>query len=258
RVITKSTNTLNSVTRGYGSTAKIPTAGDNLINLGHLASEGQNPPQMVMRGTDDGELYLQETLLVIGATTWEILSGKRGPKEWDRLNTQALVEFGRTKEFFRVLGAPSNIAEPTSSMPAYQTGGLRYFCGLRNVINMGNHLTYQGMANAFAHIFEFGDTKTRYGFSSQRVLSLVAALPEVRNKIHRLEQSKTLGFDVNEVTWAGGGGTVRLVELPVLNTPGLDKEMLVSSLEDLRPRNHASSPGMRIADNIQTPGALRQ
>lgn len=246
-----------TIRRGFGGAPSAIPAGSHLLYLGNAAEEGQNPVEMLSRGTDNGTLYLQEVLHAVGLTSWEAMAAKRGIGELARLDRQALVRHRQMLEGFGIFGKPGRVLNPTTGKPIYMCAGLLHLCGQHNIVNLGGKFTYDGAAAAFSRIFEFGETKTRYAFTSKRMLMNVCRIPEVRNNVQRMPESTKIGFDITEISWPGGG-TVRLVNLPALDEVGVDNQIIVTSLADLRRRYHAKAPGLHIERDIQTKGSLRK
>jgi len=252
----QATNAL-TVTRGVGSLAKALLANDPVVFSTFAAEEGQDPPHTLMRGTDHGELYLQEVLASIGASSWEIISGRRGPDEWTRLLDQEMLRHRKLIGGALLLGQPAVIPNVNTTRPTYVCAGLRWFCLQGTRVNLLGSISYDALATGYARMLEFGQSTRRLWLCPRRQIERICALPEVRKNTERAEASTRLGFDVRTVL-VPGGGTAELVHEPALDMPYLDQTILVTDLDDLVPRTHSGAPGLRTMDNIQTPGALRR
>lgn len=258
RVVSRviATNTL-TVIRGINSLAKAILAGDAMIILGNATEEAQDPVEMLMRGTDHGKLWLQQITSAAGLSLWEKITAKRGIGELERLDQQQLKRHRKMREHYGVLGQPGPFVNPANGQKTFYQAGLLWLCGQRNKVNMNGRISYDAVARAFSHIFEHGDSDVRWGFTSKRQKFNFIGLREVRDTIVRDERSKTVGFEIDEVSFPGGG-RVKLVELPVLNKRNLDQIMIVCSLADVRRRFLNGYDGLHIDNNIQTKGSFRE
>jgi hypothetical protein len=254
--VTTATSTL-TVVRGIGSNARAINANDPLLLGPIVIEEGQDPVQMLMRGTDNGTLYLQEDSWAVGLSTWEMLSEKRGGGEEERLSEQALRAFGENKEWTAIFGTPDKTPNATTSLPVYSSGGLLYFCSQHNLIDLNKRVSWSGLARAMGRIFEFGESKTRVAVTSRNGLLALAEIPEFQKSIQRTSKETEYGFEVTDVVMPGGL-RLRFVESPALNDQYVDNQILVTSMADFRKRTHAKRPGMWIDRDIQTRGSKRK
>jgi len=232
-------------------------AGTTLVVLGQATEEGQDKGDMLMRGTDNGKLYLQEVSHWVGLTTWELFTAKRGIDERTRIDQQAFETFRQWQEHVALFGAPGKHANATNTLPTYTSAGLDWFCRQKNVFNANKSLTYDTLDAACGRIWEYGDSGVRYGFGSLQALRRISQFPEVRQTIQRKEESKSVGFEIKEV-YGTGGWTLRLVHLPALDRPGLTDRFYITAMGDLKKRTLKKRGGIYTEKDVQTPGSKRK
>ena len=242
-----------TVVRACGDcTAQPIPSGAVLLVVGTSLEEAQDKPPLLMRGTASGVLYTQHIAHALGASDWQLIRAQRGPTERERLAAQGIRYFKKLREYAAMMGNPgTGIGE--NSQPTYFTAGLNYFCHQKNVISLSGSTSWEGLAKACSHIYQYGESKVRYGFASTDALYRITGLPEVQNNVWTSQDTERVGFEIREIF--GPFGTLRLVEHPLMNEEGMHDRILVTSIGDLKRRVFS---GLDPQKDIQTPGAYRE
>lgn len=237
RITSVDSTTTLTVVRAFGNNAaKAMVAGDTLIYTSTAVDEGASRPPTLMRGVSDGELYCQQIVHATGLTDWEAKTMQRGGAEKPRLQKQAIEEFAMKKERAAVLGVPY-YSTNGSSMRTSTMAGLRWFCHEKGwQCPQPGVTTYDGICYALHRIAQFGKGAELYGLCGTEVLMKVNRISEFRDNIRTVPEATSLGFDVREIL-VPGGIRLRLVLHELMDEPGLDREILVTRLSDLRKRS---------------------
>ena len=252
-----STNTV-TVQRAIGSTEQALGAGDTFIVTRMVAEEGQDPPQTLMRGTDYDTLYIEQIIHAAGLTDWSDNSAMRGPGEKVRLSAQAAEYFSDMRERAALLGTPSKTTHAGTGMLVYTQAGLRWFCYEKGVqYSLAGLFTYDGLARSVQRIGRYAKDSVLWGFCGTEIHNKVNSMREFRQAVQVEQSIREFGFNVNTLVFPAAK-RLRLVQHELMDESGLENEILVTAIGDVRRRRPEGEPGIDIRRNIQANGAFRQ
>jgi len=251
-------NDVATVQRGIGSTAVALVTGDNFLVTRSVAQEAQDAPQTLMRGTDSDTLYIEQIIHAAALSDWADMSVMRGPSEQIRLSEQAAEYFGDMRERAAMLGTPSKTTHTSTGMIVYTQAGLRWFCHEKGkVVSLANALTYDGLGRGVQHIGRNCKESVLYGFCGSEIHNKINSMREFRNAVQVSQDIREFGFQISSIRFPAAK-RLELVLSEVMDEAGLDTEILVTAIGDLRRRRPRGSTGIELRRNIQTPGAFRK
>ncbi len=248
-----STNTITAKRSIGAKPGAALVVGDILLIIGSSAQESANKPDVVSRGTASKTRYCQHQMVGLSISDWANLTAMRGIGELDRLTKQKIEQFRKKREDTFMLGQAAALTDTTTALPRFFASGMLEFAETYNRMDLNGNLTYDTLTDAVQHVFDFGESETRWAFASRLVLNRINGLAEVRESVRRVMTDREVGFNVDRVFFPGGA-TINFVRHPVLEERGLDEKIIIIDLAAMRRK--VFSPLDKRAD-IEANGSYR-
>lgn len=231
KVTAVSSNTL-TLTNSVGET---PTgtiaAGDTLALVAVAGEEGQMPFEGIVRNVDSGTMYLQETGVGLGITEWAEMWAYRGINEMDRVTQLGVEQFKAARERKMLLSNPGS-GTGANSMPQYYQAGLRWYCQRYNRTDFRGNVSYDGLVAAVRPALRWSSTQDMAALGSLEAIDRLINIGDFRERQRTTDTADRYGFNLRYID-IPSGGRLMLIPHEMLEAPGLERELMVFSWDDL-------------------------